>query len=66
MSTGAEEREDITMLLFFDPLRLSERERDAVVADNPYKLALSFLIKFIELIRALLRDIASSALDHRL
>lgn len=54
---SAEECEDITMLLFFDPLRLCrERDRDTIAPDNPYKLARSFLIKFIELIRDLHRD----------
>lgn len=41
---------------FSIPFGCRERDRDTIVPDNPYKLARSLLIKFIELIRDLHRD----------
>lgn len=41
---------------FSIPFGCRERDRDTIVPDNPYKLARSLLIKFIELIRDLRRD----------
>lgn len=48
------------------PFVCRKRDGDTIIPDNPYKLARSLLIKFIELIRAFLHNIAVSAIDLKL
>lgn len=48
---------------FSIPFGCRKRDRDTTIPDNPCKLARSFLIKFIELMRDLFHDIAASTLD---